>query len=82
MHYPKVKSATVIDTHTLLVEFDNAEKKKYDVTPLLSNQMFAPLSNPALFKSVKVEQGGYAVVWSNEIDISEHELWMHGQSIP
>jgi hypothetical protein len=44
--------------------------------------MFAPLRNPALFKPVKVEQGGYAVSWRNEIDISEHELWLHGEAMP
>lgn len=82
MQYPKVKSATAIDNHILVVEFDNNQKKKYDVTPLLSMDMFAPLKNPALFKAVKVEQGGYAVVWNSNIDISEYELWSHGQAIP
>ena len=82
MRYPKVKSASAIDDHTLLVEFDNNVKKKYDVNPLLSKEMFYQLRNPAIFKSVKVEQGGYAVVWNSEIDISEHELWNHGQATP
>ena len=82
MKYPKVKSVSAIDGHTLLVEFDNKEKRKYDVTPLLSKEIFAPLKNPALFKAVKVEQGGYAVIWNSEIDISEYELWKHGQPIP
>ncbi|MBL0717036.1 MAG: DUF2442 domain-containing protein [Desulfosarcina sp.] len=44
--------------------------------------MCSPLKNPALFKSVKVEQGGYAIVWDNRIDISEYELWRHGQVMP
>ena len=82
MRYPKVKSALAIDDHTLLVEFDNDEKRKYDVTPLLKNDMFSPLRNPVFFKSVQVERGGYAVVWDSAIDISEYELWQHGQSVP
>lgn len=82
MQYPRVISASAIDNHTLLVEFDNQKKKKYDVAPLLSNDLFSPLKNPALFKAVKVEQGGYAVVWNSEIDISEYELWSHGQEMP
>jgi len=82
MRYPKVKSALAVDNHTLLVEFDNNQKKKYDITPLLSRDMFSPLKNPAFFKAVRVEQGGYAVVWNKDIDISEYELWSHGQSIP
>lgn len=81
MQYPKVISALAIDHHTLLIEFDNNKKKQYDITPLLNKEMFSPLKNPALFKTVKVEQGGYAVVWNSEIDISEYELWSHGQEI-
>jgi hypothetical protein len=79
MKYPRVKSAVAIDEHTLMIEFDNNLKKKYDVAPLLEKEMFFPLKNPALFKAVKVEQGGYAVVWNADIDISEYELWSHGQ---
>jgi hypothetical protein len=82
MQYPRIKSASAIDNHTLIVEFDNNELKKYDVSQLLNKDMFAPLKNPALFKAVKVEQGGYAVAWNSEIDISEYELWKHGQAMP
>jgi hypothetical protein len=80
MQYPKIKSAKAIDDHTLVVEFDNNEKKKYDISPLLEKEMFSPLKNPALFKAVQVETGGYAVVWNRDIDISEYELWRHGQA--
>ena len=82
MRCPKVISASAMDNYTLLVEFDNSERKEYDVAPLLNKEMFSPLKNPALFKAVKVEQGGYAVVWNSEIDISEYELWRHGQAVP
>lgn len=82
MEYPRIVSAKAVDENTLLVEFDNNEKRKYDVTPLLSKEMLAPLRDPALFKTVKVEKGGYAVVWNSEIDISEYELWRHGLSLP
>lgn len=77
---PKIRSVETIDDHTLLVEFDNARKRQYDLTPLLEREMFAPLRNPALFKSVQVEQGGYAVVWNRDIDISENEIWSNGHA--
>jgi len=79
MKYPRILSAEAIDNHTLVIEFDNKEKKKYDITPLLKKEMFSSLKNPALFRAVKVEQGGYAVVWDSNVDISEYELWMNGQ---
>ncbi len=81
MQIPRVRSVIAIDDHTLLVEFNNCEKKKYDITRLLDVDMFAPLKNPAFFKAVRVEKGGYAVYWNSEIDISEYELWRHGQSV-
>ena len=77
---PKIRSVETIDDHTLLVEYDNAWKHQYDVTPLLKREMFAPLRNLALFKSAHVEQGGYAVVWNREIDLSEFEIWSNGQT--
>ena len=82
MKHPKIKFAKAIDNHTLLIEFDNQQKKKYDITPLLQKEMFFPLKNPAIFKAVQVERGGYAIVWNNSIDISEYELWHHGQLMP
>lgn len=80
MNIPKVQSARAVDDRTLVIEFDNRQKRTYDITPLLEKEMFSPLKNPALFKAVHVEQGGYAVVWNGDIDISEHELWKNGQA--
>lgn len=82
MNTPKIIAADAIDNNTLLIKFNNGKRKKYNITPLLNKKIFAPLINAALFKSVRVEQGGYAVVWNNEIDISEYELWIHGEIMP
>ena len=82
MNYPKVESVTATDDHILIVTFDNKQKRKYDLSSLLEKEMFAPLKNIALFKAARVERGGYAVFWNDRIDISEHELWMHGESLP
>lgn len=82
MNCPKVRSVKAADNHILIVEFDNNEKRLYDVTHLLGKEMFAPLQNAALFKAVRVEQGGWAVAWNNEIDLSEFELWSKGKTLP
>ena len=81
MKYPKILSAVAIDNHTLVIEFDNKQMKKYDITPWLKKEIFYALKNPAFFKTVKVEQGGYEVLWDSNIDLSEYELWNHGQLI-
>ncbi|MEY2975876.1 MAG: hypothetical protein RLZZ435_13 [Cyanobacteriota bacterium] len=36
MQYPKIKSAIAIDDQTLLVEFSNTEKRKYNIEKLLT----------------------------------------------
>ena len=81
MKYPKIKSVAVIDERTLIIEFYNKQKKTYNITPLLDKEMFKPLKNLVFFNNVKVEQGGYAIVWNNKIDISEYELWKNGESL-
>jgi hypothetical protein len=81
MQNPKVNSAKAIDDHTLLIEFDNSAKKLYDIRPLLEKEMFLPLRNFAFFKNVQVDTGGYAVFWNDSIDLSEHELWIHGKPV-
>ncbi len=43
--------------------------------------MFAPLRQPAFFKNFKIEQGGYGIVWNEDIDLSEYELWKNGMTV-
>ncbi len=81
MKYPTIKSVNVIEEHTLLVNFSNNEKRRYDVTHLLNQEMFSALKNPAFFKNVQVDTGGYALVWNEDIDISEYEIWSNGTLI-
>ena len=61
MRFPRVRAAVAIDNCTLEIEFDNQQKKRYDITPLLQKELFAPLKNQALFRAVQVERHGYAV---------------------
>ena len=74
----KIIAAYAIDDLTLLIEFSQNEFKKYDISKLLNNQMFAPLRNPIFFKNFRIEAGGYGLVWNEDIDISEYELWKNG----
>jgi hypothetical protein len=82
MDIPTVRSATPEEGHFLIVLFSNGKKKRYDINHLAQREMFLPLQNPAFFKTVSVEPGGYAVSWNSEIDISEYELWQHGEEMP
>ena len=78
---PKIISVKPLDDYQLLIEFSNRENRKYDAKPLLKKAMFTPLANRGFFKNVRIEQGGYAVSWNEEIDISEYELWVNGNTV-
>jgi hypothetical protein len=78
MQYPQIFQAKAINDHTLIIEFTNQEVKKYDIYHLLENPLFAPLRQPAFFRNFKIEKGGYGIVWNEDIDLSEYELWKNG----
>jgi len=76
--YPKVKSVKPLQGKRLLVIFHNDEKSIYDCGPLLTEEVFRPLRNDSFFKMVKPDRGGYGISWSDELDLSESELWLNG----
>ncbi|MDB9450170.1 DUF2442 domain-containing protein [Dolichospermum circinale] len=78
----RIVSAQAIDDHNLIIKFTNNELKKYDISKLLDNPMFSPLKNPVFFRNFIIDSGGYALVWNEDIDISEYELWQNGISWP
>ncbi len=77
---PKVKSVYAVESLTLIIEFDNHVKKEYDCLRIIHRPEFSPLKNKAYFRSVKVDPGGYGVSWSDDIDLSEYELWTNGKN--
>jgi len=81
MNPPKIVSAHAIDDLTLLVEFSNHDRKHYSIEKLLEKPMFLLLQNPSFFRSFRIDDGGYGIVWNEEIDLSEYELWKNGKNV-
>ena len=77
--YPLVKSVRPLAGKRLQVEFDNGITKIYDCTLLLSSEVFKPLANDTVFRSVRADDHGYAVIWNDAIDLAESELWLNGR---
>jgi hypothetical protein len=75
---PRIASVAPLDAGRLRVRFDNGREVVYDCRPLLARAAFARLADPAFFRSVVVDPGGYGVSWDDEIDLSEYELWTRG----
>jgi len=61
--------------------FQNGELRIYDVAPLQERwPAFRSLTEiPGLFELVRVDAGGYGVVWNDEIDLAAEEIWNNGK---
>ena len=77
-NYPKMKYVNPLAEKKLLVKFSNNAKKIYDFSLLIKEETFKPLLNESIFRSVKADKNGYGITWSDEIDLSESELWLNG----
>ena len=82
MLFHKVKDVAPLPGMQLTVQFANGATKVYDVKPLMGRfPVFRALQDEGLFASVEVDQGGYGIVWNDEIDLSCDELWEHGVEV-
>ena len=78
----KVKEIFPDKDMNLTVLFENGIKKRYDTKQLLKQfPIYEKLKEESFFKCVKVDCGGCAVAWDDDIDISEVELWEGGIEI-
>lgn len=81
VEYPRILNAEAVGDRILRVTFTNGDLRDYDITPLLTKPAFLPLCQPAFFKSFTIEPGGYGIVWNDDIDLSEYELWSKGSAV-
>ena len=77
--YPKIRSVKTRPGKTLVVTFENGDKKVYDCTPLLRADTFRPLQDEAIFRCAHADSHGYGVIWNDEIDLAESEIWINGR---
>jgi len=78
--YPKIKSVEVFKDKKLKITFEDDIKKIYDCYAIMQKEPFNRLKDKTLFKNVRVDSGGYGISWSDDIDLSESELWIHGEA--
>ena len=73
---PRVKEVTADQDYTLLITFNNGEKKKFDVKPYLNVGVFNELKDPEIFYSVKPFLG--SIQWCNGADLCPDTLYLDG----
>lgn len=65
--------------NTLLIVFENGEKRRFDMKPLLEKKPFSKLKDSPLFMKASIGLG--TVVWPGEIDIAPETLWDKSQPV-
>ena len=59
--------------YTLLLEFENGEKRVFDMSLLMDKQPFCQLKGAPLFMRAFVDYG--TVVWPGQVDIAPETLY-------
>lgn len=79
--YPRIASVEALNGFRLRVAFVNGQTRLYDFTTKSGLPATALLRDEALFKTAQVDAGGYGIVWNDDLDIAESELWLNGTAI-
>lgn len=75
---PDVRAVQPRPDYQLLLTYENGEQRLFDVKPLLTHKVFAPLASQELFDTVRVCFG--TVAWGRTIDYCPDRLYE--QSVP
>ena len=69
-----VVDVEVMEPYALEVTFSDGARRRVDIGPLLSGEMFEPLRDVTLFRQAKVDHELGTVVWPNGADLSPEFL--------
>ena len=82
MKVHKVKEVSALTDLKLSVQFTNGTTKIYDAAPLMHRfSAFKLLKDESLFRDVAVDQGGYSIIWNDDLDLSCDEVWENGTEV-
>lgn len=76
---PRIVKAVPEENFRLCLEFDNGERREFDVTPYLDRGMFCELKEPAYFDQVAVGMG--TIQWPNGQDFCPDTVYELSKAI-
>ena len=75
---PTAIQVEAVCEYKILVEFDNGEKKYFDVEPYIKGEWFGMLRCFEYFKRVSTD--GFTVVWPDGQDLCPDEIYNLGKT--
>ena len=76
---PTVTKAIPRDDYNLLLEFNNGEKKSFDVKPYIKGSWFGMLKDTVYFSRIKTN--GFSIEWPDSQDICPDDLYVNSVAI-
>ena len=76
---PTVTKAIPRDDYNLLLEFNNGEKKSFDVKPYIKGAWFGVLKDTVYFSRIKTN--GFNIEWPDGQDICPDDLYFNSVAI-
>jgi hypothetical protein len=72
----RIRAVELLEKFTVRLEFTDGTQKEIDLEPYLRGPIFEPLrQEPAIFRSVRVDQELGTLVWANGADIDPDVLY-------
>ena len=80
--FVKITSVATLPDYVLLVGFATGEYKQFDLKPIIGK--YPPFKSlkeiEGLYEQVKIDIGGYGLVWNDDLDISADGIYEKGVS--
>ena len=79
MQSPKVIQVNVLDDFELLLEFENGERKVFDVKPYIHGDFMSELADKRYFSMVRPKD--LSIAWPNGQDLCPDVLYEDGKAV-
>lgn len=80
--FHKATNLVFLDNCVILVGFKDNEWRTFDMKSMMKKHpIVEALKNEELFKSGKIEVGGFGIVWNDDIDISASSVYESGNKV-
>ena len=74
---PRPVRLSILDNFLIDIEFNNGEKRVFDVKPYLKDKFYSSLMNKNMFKTAKLN--GITIEWANGIDFCPDEIYVNSK---